>query len=464
MIRKWLTVFFSLMLAVMLPLAALADTQHTLSIVPGDLLASEEAVADFLDAFSMTLTAKEQSGALSLNLQDTAIAGIGLRADVNGLYVYSDLLSDDVLYITWDDGFAVLSDVLQSAMADAGADAAELEATMAEIKTSIVTAVKSGAAPDIGMQNKEDILAQIKEIFPDDPAMVDYIEQIYSKLTEETGEYTSEAHDAATIKQSMTMTNEELLALCDTAYMRTMMETMIAGESDEEMTEAELSAAVEEALEEVREMYRSCDMHITMDVYSNEGDALPVSMTLDMTMFIPDEDETETVGMKMAYNRLTDADGVSYKGTLSMSEDEEALIEMLLDLNCGFNSVTEGQFSVLADGEEITLLYHAEEQEMDVRVRSVALYLRSDAVSIIPPAASDRPLIALNIVSEPADSAVLQALATATPESSVEVMKLSAEDMDALTTDISTRCMQTLYTALANLPASVLNLMMDSME
>ena len=41
MIRKWMTLLLSLLLAVTVPLSALADTQHTLSIVPGELLEGE---------------------------------------------------------------------------------------------------------------------------------------------------------------------------------------------------------------------------------------------------------------------------------------------------------------------------------------------------------------------------------------------------------------------------------------
>jgi len=43
MIRKWMTTLLAMLLAMMLPLCALADTQHTLTILPGDALATEQA-------------------------------------------------------------------------------------------------------------------------------------------------------------------------------------------------------------------------------------------------------------------------------------------------------------------------------------------------------------------------------------------------------------------------------------
>ena len=53
MIRKRLTVLHSLLLAMALPLAALADTQHTLTIIPGDDMAAIPAVADLFDVLSL---------------------------------------------------------------------------------------------------------------------------------------------------------------------------------------------------------------------------------------------------------------------------------------------------------------------------------------------------------------------------------------------------------------------------
>ena len=97
--------------------------------------------------------------------------------------------------------------------------------------------------------------------------------------------------------------------------------------------------------------------------------------------------------------------------------------------------------------------------ELLVRERDVALYLRSNAVNIIEPAASDRPLITFQVVSSPADPAVLSVIEAADADSSVNVFKLSDEGMQALVGDITNRAMQAAYTALANLPASVVQLL-----
>ena len=49
MIRKWMTMLLSLVLALSVCMSALADMQHTLSVEPGEMLASEEVIADLLE-------------------------------------------------------------------------------------------------------------------------------------------------------------------------------------------------------------------------------------------------------------------------------------------------------------------------------------------------------------------------------------------------------------------------------
>ena len=69
MFRKWLTILVALMMMAM-PFGAMADTQHTLSIVPGDVMASEQAVVDLLNVLDLRLTTGEKSGALTVLLND----------------------------------------------------------------------------------------------------------------------------------------------------------------------------------------------------------------------------------------------------------------------------------------------------------------------------------------------------------------------------------------------------------
>ena len=462
MIRKWLTVLLSLLLAVMLPVAAMADTQHTLRVIPGDLLASERAVADLLDVFSVTLTEASQSGALTLNLENSPMATIGLSADSTGLYVQSDLVSDDVLYVTWDDGFAFLSGLLQSTLASEGAsaeDLQEIQTAMDEAKTSIVTAMQGSAAPAV-TASAEELAAQADALLADDPALAELVKKLAERVITTNGMFTSEKHDPASQQSSMTMTSEDLVAFCDTKLMRTIMEQYLVQESGGELSGDRLAHYVETNTGSLKKTFEAYDLKLMTTVYQNEDEELPVSLTIVAT-FKPEE---TPVAIKVDYKRLTDESGVDYKAELNILETDEPILEMLFDLNRGYNAVSEGQFSILADGEELTFFYHAENHEADTRVRNLGIYLRSGATAIIPPAASDRPLITFEVTTSPADPALLGDLEAADASNSVNVMKLSSEGMEALIQSASMRSMSAVYGALGKLPTSALSLFMSMME
>ena len=112
MTRKLITTLLCLILAVALPLAALADTRHPLTILPGDDLAAIPAFEDFCEALSVTLTTGEKSGGLTIGIGGEEIATVARGADSTGLYVHSDLLSDEVLYLTWDSVFPFVDDLM----------------------------------------------------------------------------------------------------------------------------------------------------------------------------------------------------------------------------------------------------------------------------------------------------------------------------------------------------------------
>ena len=462
MIRKWMTALLSLLLALMLPLCAMAGVQHTLTIIPGDELASEPAAADLLDVLSLTVTPGQKSGALTLSLDGTEIATVAIGADATGLYAHSNLLSDDVLYVTWDDAFALLKDMLRTELIDESVNNAGIESMLSQVddaKEQLVAALGSGVAVNSGMKTQEEIIAEAEAMFKDDPEMVAYITDVYEKMTVEDGAFTAENRDAADQKYSLTMTEQDVLRVLDTKYMyQAIWNTIEQGDPDlggdnlAEMTEAQLA--------EMRELMENSDMDLKMDVYTLDAGETLVGMEMDMTMTVKEENDSETAKMLLTYNRLTDEQGVNHLADMDLLVDDEKAMQLLFDFTRGNNAVSEGRLAFLVDGEEMTIAYRAENTMPDVREREAALYLRSEAASIIPPAASSRPLITFKVVSSPADPDVLSKIENADASSSVNVLKLSDEEMQALVGDVTSRAMQAVYMALAKLPTSVLNLLM----
>lgn len=473
MIRNLMKTLLCLVLALALPLCALADTQHTLTIVPGEeVIGGDQMVKDIFDALSFKLTTGETSGALTFALSDTDIATIALKADANGLFAQSDVIGEDVYYVAWDDMFALLEQTIQSSLVEqakqSGTDVDEeavamIGTVMEQYKTQLKTALNAGSLTELAQPKDPDAaLAMVSEMFKDDPAMVEYIKGIMDRMVIEEGDFTAPERDAATQKYSMTMTNQDFIAICDTQYMRSMLEQAEKADNAD-ATEEELKAEVDETIAEVKKLYQDSNINVTMNCYTaDEGNTL-VGMDMSMLMDIKDEDDTAKTDMTMNYNRLTGESGVSHKAGLVMTVDDAHLCEMSFDLNKNTETgVSEGMAAMWADSTQISVLYKGENTETG-RVRSFALYGRDGATTIIEPAASERTMMTFVIDSTADDGARLAAIEAATAETAVNVLKLSAEELQAIGTQVTGRAMMLYGTIMQNLPASVQQMLMEQM-
>lgn len=462
MIRKWMSILVSLLLAIALPMSALADTQHTLSIVPGEMLASEEGIADLLNVLALRFTQGNKSGALTVLLNDQPMVTVGLSADTTGLYASSEMLGADVLYVTWDDAFALMSDLMQASMAEAGADKEALEAmetSLAQAKNSIINTIEAGVAtaPKASMPaSMQESLKTIEKMFPDDPEMVKYIQGLYEDITVEDGSFASEKRDTADQKYVMTMDEKDLLAICETNYMKTVMTQALAAENTE-VTEEDLASL----MDEVKKLYEESGFKMVMEMYTKDAGQTLVGMDMNTGMSIKEDDVSTDVTMTAVYDRLTGESCVSHKASAQMKVDDEAA-KFEFTLDAAHNGESTGLFGMLVDEQEIVILYNAKNTAENVRERKADLYVRSDATAILQPSASDRPVIGVVVTTEPASADTLAALEKATADNSVNVLKLSDEEMQTLANQISTNAMQVFYSALSQLPTTTLNLLMGS--
>ncbi len=468
MIRKCLAVLLALVMSLMIPLGALADDQHTFTIIPGDVFASEEAICDLLNVLSFTLTTAEESGALSIGVGGENVLTFAMKTDTTGLYVHSNILSDDVLYITWEDAIAIVTQLMAAELNEEEAQA--VQQTLEQMQQGMLEPFNQPSAAAV---SPEEGLKQAKEMYADDPGMIAYIERIYSKMTTEMGEFTSPYRDTATMKQTIVMTNEDMLMVCDTNMMRSTIEQTVLAEYPNLKGE-ELAEAVEEVLDETREVFRSMEMTVTVTAYFADDGMTLVGMEMDFPMSMRESTSnldgesvggkaSEQISMTMFYNRLTDPNGVSYKAGMTMNENGSNLAEVAFDLYRGADGVSKGSLAMLVEGKEITVTYNAANAGT-VRTRRADLYVRTGASAIIEPAASDRPLISFQVVSQPADPALLADIEKADSSSAVNLLKLSEKELESLLTDIEARAMQILFAAMGNLPPSVIMMLTNSVQ
>ena len=298
-------------------------------------------------------------------------------------------------------------------------------------KEQLISALGGGVVMQTGLQTPEEAIAEATAMFEDDPEMVEWIKNLYGKMIVEDGSFAKEGCDAADQKYTMTMTKQDFLALLDTKYVYQTIWSSIE-QTDPDLGGDNLGQMTEAALNEARAIFENGDLELKMEMFTLDAGETLVGMDMDMTMTVVEEEVPSTAVMNVDYGRKTEAEGVHYDADVVLFIDEVDVMAAQFDFTRRTDAVSEGMLALMADGEEILFTYDAENPEADVRDRKVSLYLRSGAASIIEPAASDRPLITFRVVSRPADPALLADMESADASNSVNVMKLSDEEMQRL--------------------------------
>ena len=486
---KLLAILLALLCA-LLPLSAMAATEYSVQLIPGDDMASVPAVKDLCDALTLRLLQGENSGMLTLNLSGEDVFSAAARMTGDGLYLDSALLGDKPVYASAEDIGQVLTQL-------ASAEEGMTQETLNQIKPMIahlfsqagmMSELKGMALADPSVTppaelKSDELREQLQKLYGDDPAMLDYVLGILDRAEITEGSFTSDAHDPATQSIKITLTKDDVAKLQNSTTIR-----------DTLMKSGSLTA--EEAAEELKKSMDNIQkMDVVLTLYTTETELVSLEMTMDAAIDVTDEDgdtDLESVQMTAAYNRLTKDGTVNHSASMLIGEDGETEADLAFVLTAKDGSYTldgamnevddgkeepmmtvkgvltvadgkaDGWLALLADETQITFTYAAS-VEGDSTDRVMALYVRENAVALTDLAASERPLFSLRLkTTENADDSALKAIEAATAETALQPLQMSDEDCTAYITSISTNATQVLYAVLSKLPSSVIELMTAS--
>lgn len=475
--RKWIAVLLCLMLAATSSVS-LAATEYSLKVTPGDEIASQEAIKDLFDVLTLKILSGENSGQLTVSISDTDLLSLAMRLTGNGLYAQSAILGDSPVFISAED----LAALMETAAGEQGGGTAEAGQAAAESVMqwfgqidTMQEAMQSAKPESVETlsfeEEKEAAKAAVDEQFADDPAMAEFVKSFLDRAELTEGDFSSDRHDPATQCVKMTMTEEDFVALAKSTTLQ-----QSSSMTEEELLKAlqqveldmkllmylegdELVAAAMTLAEKVSQEAEEGEEPETEDVWMNaEYNRLTANGVAEhsLTMLIGEEDETE---MTMAF-LLTDADGVyNLEGAANSVEDGREVPELTVKGALEAKDETKsGWLGMCADDTQITLTLEATENE-----KLVGLYVRNDASAATELAASERPVLSLQItIDRNASEEALATLDAATEDTSVQPMRMSEEEMTEFVNALSTNAMQVLYAALSVMPASVLNLFMTA--
>ena len=486
---KLLAILLALLCA-LLPLSAMAATEYSVQLIPGDDMASVPAVKDLCDALTLRLLQGENSGMLTLNLSGEDVFSAAARVTGDGLYLDSAILGDKPVYASAEDIGQVLTQL-------ASAEEGMTQETLNQIKPMIahlfsqagmMSELKGMALADPSVTppaelKSDELREQLQKLYGDDPAMLDYVLGILDRAEITEGSFTSDAHDPATQSIKITLTKDDVAKLQGSSTVRKALTQTGA------VTEEEAAAELKKALDNIQKM------DVVLTLYTTETELVSLEMTMDSAMTVTDDDgetERESVQMTAAYNRLTKDGVMNHSATMMLGEDGETEADLAFvlteedgsyTLDGAMNEVDDGKekpiltvkgvltvadgkadgwLALLADETQITFTYAAS-VEGDSTDRVMALYVRENAVALTELAASERPLFSLRLkTTENADDSALKAIEAATAETALQPLQMSDEDCTAYITSISTHATQVLYAVLSKLPSSVIELMTAS--
>ncbi|MEG1676673.1 MAG: hypothetical protein RR379_03320 [Clostridia bacterium] len=475
MFRKILITLLSLTLALLLPLQAFAATQFTLSVLPSpDMPESFAAVNDLCKDASIKVIADDQSAALSLVLGGEDALSAVLKADQNGFFVQSAAISEDVLYFAWDDLFQFL---LKTAVSTASANGSPMDekvvAALTEgfqtYKQGLISAFEQAAAASAPADSlaaaSPATLAQIKaeyqQLSKDDPELFAVLQDVLKRSTFTQGEFTGNAHDPATMQAVIPFNADDLMKMLDVKSVQSVLVSTTAANGSE--------MSVEDAVAKAKELCRSSEFTSTTTIlYNANNEIMSVEMPSTGKVSLDTTDESgktttqwKSIGMSFVYNQLTKAQDVNHKAELTLSADGTQMMAYVFDHSQFADNTSHGILGMLVGQQELNLVYDGSFAD-GVKDRSLALYMRSNATSLIAPAQADRPMITFNLKSQEVESTVLDSVNAATVATSKQPAAMSAEDQAAFNKQFQSRIMQTLFSLYSKLPASVIELVLPT--
>ena len=490
MFRKILASVLCLMLALAMPLTSLAATDIALKIVPGAELAStDESIKTIFDNLFLRLIVEDESGLLAIESDKGEIVSAGIRADEQGFYVASALLGDRVLYFSAEEVSAFMIEMMRQSGAD--------EATIAQMEQSLAQMSGQSASNAVsGIMSDDDDLENMtaEELYANDPAMLQFIKNIESKMVVTEGTFEDPAFNTATAKSEVVMTSEDMMLIFDSEMVKEIYGSMAHSTG---MTTDELIQMVKDVFSQLDMTYNIvsytngdelCAMQmdmimkgdVTLETTDANGKTTTETATFDMTMDLnmnvlttgevetmtittvmkdqASTDSPETIGFAMNISENDATDTVTFDGKLTEAEEDVALFQGAFAE--GEDDAVKGWVGILVENEQVTFTIDGKETN-DVYNAMLSIYFRENSTAIVEPTWSDSPMISFVVqVKDVPTPELLNKLNAATPETSVQLLQMDEQQFNNELSAISGDAMSALFTGLGNLPSELMSLMM----
>lgn len=490
----------------------------SITFEPSATLAADQLVADLSAATVLRFNKLPGGyGAFTLVLSNVDSFTALLRAQTDGLYVSSDILGDKPVYVTWDD----METLMNSDMMDGDISSNDMMPFTQSFANGFWEGFSFGkqnveAGMELKALTEEEIKAKFIEAMGGDDSYVKWCEETFeTKTVTTTGAFTLEGSDVADTKLEVTITNEDLASMFDVAYIQKQMAAQIKAQ-DPSLTDEQVTASLKEEVEKAKAEIIASEVSVPITIYTKgESDLVAMQVgvtgmftasetgsfsaeTTDTTVVASDTSVDENAKRKpvtfdMVYTLATVNAGklhtIRMNGTTneekqfavyaSLALDDKTAVGTLkatdgkdqqklgLDLNCNFADPKHivGDFAITVnDGTTNTaVLFDYDQVVSDASIATKLRISNGDSIEAIKADAEKTLLGTVHVdVVVQDDSGFFAGLKEATPDTSLEIAKMSDTEMETYAKSLQSNAMQVFFKILGNLPQSVSTLLMNS--
>lgn len=472
--RKVLAVLLSVILALSLPMSAFAATQITLRIIPGaELLeAGGEQLQTMFESLYYRILLEGSATAFSVHSDKGELISVNMRSGLDGFYCSTALVGDRTLYFSTHDVAETIVQDMQSVQAG---EISEAELFMGGTIVSMLPSfIAAGVFP--ALYEQPSVVTELIGLLPDSALLMG------GNATVTEGDFIAEDHDPATTKTEYTRTAADLAALMDNEAFRKLWNDRM---QLEEETAAQVFAGLKEAFsgsdfQVAATVYtngdRQCAAHreITYSVVSESAsgtyesknhlivDSASKGSLTTHTLTINNTTLERSAGTEQSYSEVFRLVIDSAAGTFTLTgadakNADRNVIQGQLTIDA--NGMPEGWFGVLEDGYQFTATLKTVAENQDAYTL-LSLYETTEAAdTLIEPAEDLVPMLSFAVqVAQTEAPEALTALAAATPESCLQLLRLPeaalAKELDLIEGEM----MSALLLMMSRMPPELLTL------
>ena len=444
-----LTSFLCLLLALMMPMASLAEPmQYSLTITPGaELVPYLEGMETVLDALTLTFLsdAENACGAIQISLDGADVLSIAARPDSTGLFVHTDAINDSAMFVTWEDALTFIEDSMPRSY-EMSLAFIEIKKLLNAVRTETMDVLTADLFKRLSLQAKT-----IKQTIADDAALKEILARMYQDEPVAQGLDTESYRDAANTVITLNITTEDCLALVQTETFNALITAALS----EHITGAALEKSVYYIISDVETLLKT----LLIDVKVKLLAANQLVVQMDISASISDI-YGSIVEFDGNYYRYTSADGVDHRGTFDMNTGGYIYIpdiQMAFDITDAGNDVLDGVCYGACDGTQLSVRFgkaHTAEEKnyaLDVYVR--------DRVTVLSALYDfETPVLSLDLAGKAGETTVFDTVQKATGKNSVQVLRLSTMALEEFTVEAIVNAVHTALVAASYLPNDILGI------